>query len=102
MIGPMPRFHWTGKLTTSSRWAHLQAGREYVVTEAFVDLDGSAHPRGERWTYLGHAYFPLHNGLSLFVSLEGTQEWHIRLVDDGSPQSVTSRLKELVVAADQR
>jgi len=35
--------------------------------------------RGETWTFLGHNFLPHDDGLSLFVSLDGDREWHIRL-----------------------
>ena len=49
------------------------------MARPFTDHDGDLHPAGESWTYLGHNFVPYHDGLSLFVSLDGAQEWHIRL-----------------------
>lgn len=34
---------------------------------------------GETWQFLGHSFLPYEDGLSLFVSPDGTSEWHIRL-----------------------
>ena len=45
----------------------------------FEDFDRVTHPRGERWVYLGSAFLPHDDGLSLFVSLDGQAEWHMRL-----------------------
>jgi hypothetical protein len=54
-------------------------GARYRVVKAFVDFDGVTHPVGEAWTFLGHAYLPYDAGLSLFISLDGEHEWHVRL-----------------------
>jgi len=34
---------------------------------------------GEEWTFLGHSFLPHEDGMSFFVSLDGQQEWLIRL-----------------------
>jgi len=57
----------------------LHPGHSYRVTQAFRDYDGTIHPLGEQWTYLGYNFLPYDDGLSLFVSLDGEQEWHIRM-----------------------
>jgi hypothetical protein len=44
-----------------------------------VDFDGDTHSRGEEWTFLGASFLPHEDGLSLFVSLDGSREWHIRM-----------------------
>jgi len=33
----------------------------------------------ESWVYLGRNFVPYEDGLSLFVSLDGLNEWQIRL-----------------------
>jgi hypothetical protein len=78
MTGPMPRGTWTGHIKSDS-WDMLHPGREYQVTQAFRDYDHFEHPVGERWTFLGSNFLPYDDGLSLFVSLDGEQEWHIRM-----------------------
>ncbi len=60
-------------------WGHLSPGKRYTVVAEFLDFDGDKHTVGETWTYLGHAFLPYEDGLSLFVSLNGQEEWHIRL-----------------------
>ena len=54
-------------------------GRCYRVVQPFVDFDGVAHPAGEEWVFLGSRCQVYDDGLSLFVSLDGEQEWHIRM-----------------------
>jgi hypothetical protein len=78
MYGPMPKGHWTGHLPIGP-FKHLEVGARYVVAREFVDHDKDVHPVGETWTYLGHNFVPYHDGLSLFVSLDGVNEWQIRL-----------------------
>ena len=57
----------------------LEPGARYAVIVPFVDHDRDRHEIGESWTFLGHNFLPYDDGLSLFVSLDGEQEWHIRL-----------------------
>lgn len=86
MWGPFPsgQFAKAG----ANPFHHLEPGRRYAVALAFADFDGADHPVGESWTYLGYNFVPYDDGLSLFVSLDGTQEWQIRLCwrpDDQGP-----------------
>jgi hypothetical protein len=62
-------------------------GARYRVVEAFTDFDGVTHAVGEAWTFLGHNYLPYDAGHSLFVSLDGVHEWHIRLQDRPEEQA---------------
>jgi hypothetical protein len=78
MTGPMPRGHWMSHVEPES-WDILQPGRRYQITQSFRDYDHFEHPAGETWTYLGFSFLPYDDGLSLFVSLDGDQEWHIRM-----------------------
>ncbi|WP_421731518.1 DUF3601 domain-containing protein [Brevundimonas sp.] len=78
MHGPKPAGHWT-RLIPAEPYRLLRPGRAYIVTQAFTDYDESVHPVGERWVYLGSNFLPYDDGLSLFVSLDGSQEWHIRM-----------------------
>ena len=78
MTGPQPRGHWTGHSKPDS-WEMLQPGHIYCVTQSFLDFDGTQHPVGEQWTYLSFNFLPYDDGLSLFVSLDAEQEWHIRM-----------------------
>jgi hypothetical protein len=80
---------------------HLVPGGLYEVISEFVDFDRVAHPSGERWTFLGSAFLPHDDGLSLFVSLDGQAEWHIRLqwrLEDQGP--IIEHLKDYIRAAD--
>jgi hypothetical protein len=78
MDGPYPAGRWS-PFISRDHFQHLAGGTRYVVARAFVDFDGDTHPAGEEWTFLGSNFAPYDDGLSLFVSLDGTQEWHIRL-----------------------
>ena len=95
MYGPKPRGHWNSLSQTEYRG--LEPGRWYRVICEFTDFDDVVHPVAERFQYLGHAYSGYHSGLSLFVSLDGVQEWHIRLLDDG-PDCVAARLSTFLLA----
>lgn len=77
MYGPRPRGFWTRG--EPADYGSLHAGRVYRVIRAFVDFDDVTHPEGERWTFLGWNYLPHDAGLSLFISLDGEWEWHIRM-----------------------
>lgn len=78
MYGPCPPGHWMSRLAPS-RFGPLKPGRRYQVVRAFDDYDRVRHEPGETWTFLGHNFLPYDDGLSLFVSLDGKQEWHIRM-----------------------
>ena len=62
-------------------FAHLEPGKRYRVVKAFTDFDKDEHPISETWTFLGTAFLPYDDGRSLFVSIDGTREWHIRMQD---------------------
>jgi hypothetical protein len=75
----------------------LLPGKHYEVRRAFVDYDGGEHPVGEHWTFLTYNFLPYDDGLSLFVSLDGQQEWHIRLQDREEEQrGIVSELQSYV------
>ena len=81
MLGPQPLGHWSALSSPDcgKSYKHLVTGRVYVVLKEFVDFDGVLHRPGERWQFLGYAFLPYDDGLSLFVSLDNTHEWHIRM-----------------------
>jgi hypothetical protein len=81
MNGPEAMGHWSGHIASNASRNHqfLEAGRHYCVIRPFADHDGHVHPQGEQWTFLGSAFLPYDDGLSLFVSLDGQSEWHIPL-----------------------
>ena len=96
MYGPKPAGHWT-RLSPGEPYRSLRPGRAYVVTQTFTDYDRSVHPVGERWIYLSSSFLPHDDGLSLFVSLDGSQEWHIRMqLRDEEQGSVISALDSYV------
>lgn len=100
MHGPQPSGTWTGR-EPAKAWGPLQPGRSYEVCESFFDYDGVEHPVGESWRFLGSSFLPYDDGLSLFVSLDGRNEWHIRLQDRPTEQaSVVRRLGDHVVPLD--
>jgi Domain of unknown function (DUF3601) len=78
VIGPEPGGHWTASMVPKA-FKHLAVGARYAVVREFADFDGGIHPAGETWWFRGHNFLPYDDGLSLFVSLDGQREWHIRL-----------------------
>ncbi|HPI48786.1 MAG TPA: DUF3601 domain-containing protein [Hyphomonadaceae bacterium] len=94
------------KGTYSSRgvghgYSHLVPGKRYRVVKAFTDFDRQEHLVGETWTYVGTAFLPYDDGRSLFVSLDGEGEWHIRMQDRPEEQGpVLDHLREYVVEAE--
>ena len=82
-------------------YRHLVPGRRYRVVQRFVDFDRGAHEVGEEWTYLGTSFLPRDDGRSLFVTVDGEVEHHVRMQDVDSEQgSILSRLESYVVAVD--
>jgi hypothetical protein len=59
----------------------LRIGQRYRIIKPFRDFDGAVHPVGEAWTYIGTAFLPYDDGRSIFVSVDGVGEWHIRMQD---------------------
>lgn len=80
-FGPRPRGFWSEIGTPEPATSHslLEAGRRYRVIRRFADYDGQVHEEGEEWTFLGCSFLPADDGMSFFVSLDGRQEWQIRL-----------------------
>ena len=100
MFGPCASGHWTSRLSPSD-FGPLRVGSRYRVVTPFDDFDRTPHEAGESWTYLGYAYLPYDDGLSLFVSLDGTQEWHIRMQRRPEEQGeIVDRLDRYVQPAD--
>lgn len=95
MYGPQPLGKWSSIAAPNSgrRLDFLCAGKRYRVMREFVDFDNDIHPRGEEWTFLGYSYLPYDDGTSLFVSLDGVHEWHIRL--QGHPDQQADVLNNL-------
>jgi hypothetical protein len=63
----------------TQKFNSLEVGKRYRVCATFVDFDGDAHAPGEEWIFLGSTFLPYEDGLSLFVSLDGSREWQIRM-----------------------
>lgn len=74
-----PLGFWSAK--NAKPYGHLVPGRRYRVVRRFVDFDYDAHEVGEEWTYLGTSFLPHDDGRSLFVTLDGALEHHIRMKD---------------------
>ena len=80
-------------------YAHMTAGKRYSVIKPFKDFDGQEHPVGEAWTYLGTAFLPYDDGRSIFVSLDGEKEWHIRMQDRAEEQGpILDNLRDYIAA----
>ena len=80
-------------------FAHMTPGKRYRVVKPFKDFDGQVHPVGEEWTYVGTAFLPYDDGRSIFVSLDGEKEWHIRMQDRAEEQGpILDNLKDYVAA----
>lgn len=102
MHGPEPPGHWTPltAVNQDSEYQFLTAGERYRVVREFVDYDGDAHPAGEEWTFLGTSFLPYDDGRSLFVSLDGVREWHVRMQARPEAQGeILDRLSEYVAPA---
>ena len=81
-------------------YLHMEAGKRYRVVKEFKDFDGQVHAVGETWTYVGTAFLPYDDGRSIFVSLDGEREWHIRMQDREEEQrGILDDLKSYVVEA---
>jgi hypothetical protein len=78
MLGPKARGHWTADFPPRP-FQHLTVGQRYLVAKPFTDYDQHTHEAGEVWTFLGSNFSPHEDGLSLFVSRDEADEWHIRL-----------------------
>jgi hypothetical protein len=79
-------------------WSVFRVGRRYRVVKAFTDFDRQLHSVGEEWTYVGTAFLPYDDGRSIFVSLDGEREWHIRMQDRPEEQGpVLDAMREHVV-----
>ena len=81
MIGPKKKGHWSSleSQNCGNDFDILRSGRKYKIIKAFRDFDGDYHPIDEEWTFLSYCFLPYGDGLSLFVSLDGNHEWHVRM-----------------------
>lgn len=80
-------------------FAHMTPGKRYRVIKAFTDFDRAVHPVGEEWTYIGTAFLPYDDGRSIFVSVDGEREWHIRMQDRAEEQQpILDALPEYIAA----
>jgi hypothetical protein len=76
----MPTGHWAaGWSRNPAQYDVLRRGQRYRVVQSFRDFDGDEHPVGETWFFVGYNFLPYDDGLSLFVSMDGSHEWHIRM-----------------------
>jgi hypothetical protein len=51
----------------------LIPGTTYRVIAAFEDYDGSIHPVGELWRFVGKNFLPYEDGLTLLIEQDGKQ-----------------------------
>jgi hypothetical protein len=59
---------FSGKQVEPARaFAHLRPGHRYHVVKPFIDHDGICHSNGEMWTFVGSAFLPYEDGLTLDV-----------------------------------
>lgn len=99
MIGSKPIGFWSKGKAKPLR--HLVAGRRYRVVQRFVDFDRDAHEVGEEWTYLGTSFLPHDDGRSIFVTVDGEVEQHMRMQDVPAEQGpILDDLESYVVAVD--
>src|SRR5687767_5144344 len=79
MYGPEKLGFWSSAKAPNCGPKHqfLTAGMRYRVIKEFTDHDRHIHSPGEEWLFLGYSFLPYDDGLSWFVSFDGTQEWHI-------------------------
>jgi len=96
--------HWTNPLKaapyTLVSFRVLSVGRRYRVVKAFVDFDQHPHAEGEVFRFLGSHYSAYDSGVSLFVSLDGTDEWQIRLSDYDADDVAANLAQYLVEEPD--
>lgn len=100
MYGPKPAGTWSQhtSVPAGTPYRHLIPGQRYQVATPFTDFDGDTHDTGEVWTFVGWSYLPYDRGLSLFVSRNGDDEWHIRLMCVPEEQGpIVDRLADYVV-----
>lgn len=90
ITGPYPKGHWTDHIGYNS-FDFLQPHRRYEVTRDFRDYDDDLHPAGEQWVWLAHNFVPYHGGYSFIVSVDGENEWHIRL-HEGDQSEILNNL----------
>lgn len=51
----------------------LEQEQPYKVIKEFIDYDKEVHQPGETWIYIGTAFLPYEDGLSLFVKKNDAQ-----------------------------
>ncbi len=90
MIGPLPSGTYTGDASGNSKtcWENLQNGKYYQVVREFFDSDQDFHQIGETWKFLGCTYNQYDEGLSLFVTFDNLNEWHVHLQHTPDEQGV--------------
>jgi hypothetical protein len=88
MITPLP----------TGNFMHLVSGHRYIVVQAFIDFDRDNHPVGETWTFIGSAFLPYDDGLSLFVETDASLR-HIRMQWREEEQGpIIDRLDQFIAA----
>lgn len=105
MYGPKSLGHWSSLDAPNGgakKYQHLVPGYRYIVVRQFADYDGDVHAPGETWIYRGYATNAYEDGVSLFVSLNVGDEWHIRLQwGPDAQRDVLANLKRYIHATDR-
>lgn len=79
---------------------HLQRGHRYRVARAFTDYDGVPFEFDDTWWFVGVAYAPYDDGITLYITRDGVTEACIRLEDrPGGQDYVVAALAEYFVEA---
>ncbi|WP_158583453.1 DUF3601 domain-containing protein [Salinisphaera sp. Q1T1-3] len=83
-------------------YRHLRQGSRYRVVRAFVDYDWITHPIGEVWVFEGSHFVPYHDGLSLFVVIDGRSR-QVRLQASAAEQAhIIDAFDKYLVPCDGR
>ena len=74
----------------------LEQGQPYQVIKEFTDYDREVHPVGERWTYVGTAFLPYEDGLSLFVVKDGVELMYRLQLREEEQAGIINNFKDFV------
>jgi Fe-S cluster assembly iron-binding protein IscA len=80
MTGPFPLGSLTvGELPQIFEVGRVVRGGHYRVTRPFTDFDGTLHPQGEEWSYIGSWFERDNDHFTLCVRSDSGLEWAIEL-----------------------
>ncbi|MCP4137390.1 MAG: DUF3601 domain-containing protein [bacterium] len=83
MEGPKPKGTWRNPSPT---YEIFHRNWTFSVIKEFKDYEGDLHKIGEKWVFLGFHFFGKDAELSLFVSLDGENEWRFKLQNKKNSQ----------------